>query len=281
MFRILDDELLAYIKTDLNPYDITTSLMCTKGTKASLDFVAKSSTVVACMDEALRIAKLLGCDGIAYFEDSKEVSHSDILASIWGEFADVHSAYKLCQVLLEYACGCANYTKKMLDEARRVNPHCALLGTRKSFPFAKNLCIKALLAGGGRPHRLGLHDSILFFAQHRAFYENDEAFFKVLLSFKSKEPEKKLVVESESLEDAKLLLSLGVDVIQLDKMPTEIVSKIVALKNEFSPTTTILAAGGITLSNARKYAATGVNALVSSAMYAAGMSSISTRLSRI
>ena len=41
--------------------------------------------------------------------------------------------------------------------------------TRKHFPGTKAMSLKAVLAGGGSVHRLGLSDSILIFAEHRRF----------------------------------------------------------------------------------------------------------------
>lgn len=42
--------------------------------------------------------------------------------------------------------------------------------TRKQNPGTKQLSIKAVKAGGGSIHRLGLSESILVFAEHRQFF---------------------------------------------------------------------------------------------------------------
>ena len=74
--------------------------------------------------------------------------------------------------ILEYSSGIATRTKKMVDKAKLVNPHVAVLATRKSFPGTKELSIKSIIAGGAFPHRLGLSETILIFKQHVAFLGN-------------------------------------------------------------------------------------------------------------
>ena len=128
------------------------------------------------------------------------------------------------------------------------------------------------------PHRLNLSETVLFFEGHRILYKNNEEFYEDLKRIKTKIPEKKLNVESESLEDSINLMKVGVDVIQLDKIDFEELEKIITYKNENFPEVKILVAGGINLNNIEKYASYKIDGVVTSSVYNCGMADISSRL---
>ena len=186
--------------------------------------------------------------------------------------------YRSLKILdvLEYACGMATHANGMLQDAHSVNRNCEILVTRKSFPFAKRFTMRALLIGGVMPHRLGLSESVLIFENHRALYDDTAAFEAALPQIKKRCVEKKLVIESESLEDAKRMLQLGADVIQMDKSVPETLAALVAYKREHHPHAAIIAAGGINRKNVVQYAQTGVDAIVTSSLYQAGMADLTT-----
>lgn len=110
--------------------------------------------------------------------------------------------------------------------------------------------------------------------------DNDENSFKeALQNIKKHSIEKKLTVESETIEDAKELLHLGVDVLQMDKCSIDVLEEIVAYKNTHFPHANILATGGVNISNVVKYAKTGVNAIVTSSLYNTKMADLTSSLS--
>jgi molybdenum transport protein len=279
MFDLDDNELLEYIKEDVPYFDLTTYLQKSGDTKAKLEVYTREKIVVSCSQEAARIAELLGCEVLTCIP-SRRVAHKDeVILSFFGSYEKVHQAWKLTQVLLEYACKMATYAKEMKEEIDSVNEHCELLATRKNFPFAKRFCIKAIMDGGAMPHRLGVSESILFFPQHRALYESEEAFYKELEKIKLDLAEKKLIVESDNFEDSKALLAHGVDVLQLDKVKCDELKQIMAYKKENYPKVKVLAAGGVNKNNAKEYAQLGIDAIVTSAIYGNGMANIGTRMS--
>ena len=57
----------------------------------------------------------------------------------------------------------------IVDAAKQAKPDIVVACTRKSLPGTRSLSIKAILCGGAVPHRLGLSETILVFAQHRVF----------------------------------------------------------------------------------------------------------------
>ncbi len=240
--------------------------------------MARTPLLVACTEEAPRIGQMLECEIAKKAESGTKNSADPVLLSLCGEGPALHRAWRLCQILLEYACGMATYAQDMLAEARMVNPQCEIFVTRKSFPFAKGFCIRAMLAGGVLPHRLGLSETVLVFGQHHALFASDDAFLNALRTVKTRCVEKKLVVEVESVDAAQRMLALGVDVVQIDKCKPADIKDLVVWQQTYHPHATLLAAGGIHLDNTRFYAATGVHGLVTSAPYQAGMANLGANL---
>ena len=273
--RLSDAEILDYINEDLPYFDLTTSLQDIDK-KASLEIYSRDEICVSCVDVAASIARLLGCKSEIFVKNSQICKAGDVIIKIYGSYEDVHKAWKLAQVALEYASAIATYTNKMSKAAKSVNEKCEVLATRKSFPFAKKFCVKAVLEGGGGMHRLGLSDSVLFFKNHIKAYASFDEFLSHLPEFKAKMVERKICVEAENLEEASKLLKAKCDVVQCDKFSPELIQNMLALRDEISPNTMILAAGGVNLSNAKDYA--NVDAIVTSAMYSKGVADISARL---
>ena len=166
----------------------------------------------------------------------------------------------------------------MNEAAKSVNPKCEILATRKSFPFAKKFCLKAVLEGGCGVHRLNLSDSVLFFKNHIKAYGSYEEFLAQISTFKAKAPERKIAVECENLDDCEALLKAGADVVQCDKFTPGAVKRAVDLRDKIAPNAALVASGGINLKNVREFAVTGADALVTSAMYTQGMADITAVL---
>ena len=273
--RLSDAEILDYINEDLPYFDFTTSLQHIDK-KASLEIYSRDEICVSCVDVAASVARLLGCESEIFVKNSQICKAGDVIIKIYGSYEDVHKAWKLAQVALEYASAIATYTNKMVKAAKSVNEKCEVLATRKSFPFAKKFCVKAVLEGGGGMHRLGLSDSVLFFKNHIKAYASFDEFISHLPEFKAKMVERKICVEAENLDEASKLLKAKCDVVQCDKFSPELIQNVLALRDEISPNTMILAAGGINLSNVKEFAA--ADAIVTSAMYSKGVADISARL---
>lgn len=127
--------------------------------------------------------------------------------------------------------------------------------------------------GGASIHRQNLSDSILVFSQHLQFFAKDrqqtpmELFARQVQSLRARMPEKKLSAEVDTLEDALLVTSAGIDIVQCEKFSCEKLAATVGALRGTRPGILILAAGGITGENAAEYAATGVDVLVTTWPY--------------
>ena len=277
MIKISDAEILAYIGEDLPYFDLTTSLQGVRK-NAVLTILPREDVTVSCVDVAADIARLLDCEVQICVPNSAVAAAKKPIVKISGSYDDVHKAWKLAQICLEYACRIATYARAMNEAAKSVNPKCEILATRKSFPFAKKFCLKAVLEGGCGVHRLNLSDSVLFFKNHIKAYDSYEEFLAKIPTFKAKSPERKIAVECENLDDCEALLKASADVVQCDKFTPKAVKRAVDLRDQIAPNAALVASGGINLKNAREFASTGADALVTSAMYTQGMADITAVL---
>lgn len=278
MFNLSIQELEKYIQDDLPYFDLTTSLQNCNNAIAQIEVFTREEIIVSCSEEAAKIAELLNCKVDFFVKSKNKVEKDGTILKFSGLYEDIHKAWRLTQILLEYSCKISTYAYQMKEKIEEINPSCELLTTRKTFPFSKRFCIKAAFCGGAMPHRLNLSETVLFFEGHRILHKNNEEFYEDLKRIKTKIPEKKLNVESDNLEDSKNLMKIGVDVIQLDKIDFEELEKIITYKNENFPNVKILVAGGINLTNIEKYASYKIDGVVTSSVYTCGMANISSRL---
>ena len=278
MFNLSISELEKYIQDDLPYFDLTTSLQNCNDSHAQIEVYTREDIIVSCSEEAAKIAELLNCKVEFFVKSKTKLEKGSTILKFSGLYEDIHKAWRLTQILLEYSCKISTYSYEMNQKIKNVNQHCELLTTRKTFPFSKRFCIKAAICGGAMPHRLNLSETILFFDGHRILYKNSDEFYEDLKRIKRKIPEKKLNVESNNLQDSINLMKIGVDVIQLDKIDFEELEKIIEYKNENYPFVKILVAGGINLTNIEKYASYKIDGVVTSSVYNCGMANISSRL---
>ena len=278
MFNLSIQELEKYIQDDLPYFDLTTSLQNCNNTIAQIEVFTREEIIVSCSEEAAKIAELLNCKVDFFVKSKNKVEKDGTILRFSGLYEDIHKAWRLTQILLEYSCKISTYSYQMKEKIEEINPTCELLTTRKTFPFSKRFCIKAAFCGGAMPHRLNLSETVLFFEGHRILYKNNEEFYEDLKRIKTKIPEKKLNVESDNLEDSINLMKIGVDVIQLDKIDFEELEKIIIYKNENFPNVKILVAGGINIGNIEKYASYEIDGVVTSSVYNCGMANISSKL---
>lgn len=262
---ISDQTLDRWIHEDVPYLDLTTHLLGIGARTGTLSFRTREETTVCGTEEVVRIFGKLGISPGSWVPSGSVLSPGQLLVEGRGPVDALHRAWKLSVNILEYASGIAGRTRAMCRAARAINPRVGIMSTRKGFPGTKELAIKAVLAGGGLPHRLGLSETILVFDHHRTFLSTPLA--GMVGEIKARACEKKLIVESTSLQDAMEMAEAGVDGIQFDKIEPKVLAGYVAALRAAAPGLIILAAGGVNASNAADYAATGVDGLVTSAMY--------------
>lgn len=278
----IDDATLdRWIKEDVPYLDLTTHVLGIGDQLGRLIFRARGEIVVCGTEEAGRLLVRLGATLEPSIPSGRPVSPGDTLLSVTGSAAALHLGWKAALNLVEYASGIATRTAALVAAARAVTPHLEIVSTRKGFPGTRELATKAVLAGGGSPHRLGLSETLLVFDQHRTFFSDYAAFLAQIPRWKSRAPEKRFLVEASGLVEALAAARAGADGIQFDKVPpAELKTFVTALRAE-RPALVLIAAGGITIDNVAAYAATGVDALATSTVFHGAPADVAATMSPI
>ena len=262
-----DYELEKIIEEDINPLDLTSQIMKLDRFNARLAYKARHDMVLCCTEEAERMCKMLGLDVLSYKRTGTYVKEGEIFFEAKGRADNVHLAWKSVLRLFEGYCGMATRTYEFVSLARKHNENINIVTTRKNLAGTKKPTIKAIVAGGAYPHRIGLSETVLIFDEHLEFVDGDEELKKVLKEMKANALEKKIGIEADNFETGIKYVKMGFDYIQLDKCDPKTVEKFVKTVKEINPKVTVVAAGGITLQNIGEYAKTGVEVIVTSSLY--------------
>ena len=155
--------------------------------------------------------------------------------------------------------GIATATHALAGVVRSVSPACRVAGTRKTCPGFRRFDKKAVLIGGGDPHRMNLSDGILIKDNHLAVVPLETA----IQAARAHSAYKKIEVEVESSADAIRAAEAGADIIMLDNMtPAQAKETMSALgKHGLRDRVTIEVSGGINETTLRDYAGCGVDVI--------------------
>ena len=278
-FLLADDRLQAMLREDV-PYGDLTTLGLGIGLRRGQAVLRTRGTItICCIEEAERMLLLAGAAAVRRLASSgAQVEAGADLLVAEGEAAALHRASKVAQILVEIASGIATRARRILSAARRERPGIAVACTRKHLPGAKDVMLKAIIAGGCVPHRLGLSDSLLVTAQHRAFLGRRPAHLWVS-ELRAAQPERRIAVEAETVDEVVLFAGAGVDCVQIDKLAPEQVAEAVRAIAALPRRPLVAATGGVNEANAAAYAAAGVDLLVTSAPYAAPPADLSVVIS--
>ena len=269
----------AWIAEDAPLLDLTTHLLAIGGQPARISFTVRGDAVAACTEEAARIVQHCGGQVQHFLPSGTPVAAGDVLLTASGEAAGLLRAWKVAQNLLEYACGVAGATARMVQAVQAAAPGVMVLTTRKHAPGLRRIALKATLSGGAFPHRLSVGETVLVFPQHRALLGDWSVLQARLAAVAPALAEKKCVIEACTLDEAQQAAQAGADVLQFDKASPEQLRQWCPLLRQQYPRLTLLAAGGVNGQNAADYASTGVDALVTSSLHHAPPADIGVQVS--
>jgi molybdenum transport protein len=269
-------QLQALLEDDVPCGDLTTHSLAIGALVAQIEFRARQPMTVCATEEAARLFELAGAQAQLVLASGSSADAGELLLQTQGSAASLHRAWKSAQTLVEWASGISTATATIVAAANGVAVAC----TRKNVPGTKAMSAKAVLAGGGIMHRLGLSETLLVFAEHRLFLSESPE--QTIERLRLGQPEKKIVVEVSSVEEALRWSEAGCDVLQLEKFtPDAVAACRLALGNRVEQHRPLLAAaGGVRADNAAAYVAAGADFLVTSAPYTAAPKDVQVTFGR-
>lgn len=268
------------IAEDLPYGDLTTHTLSViagfTSSRACIQLSARDPMCVCGTEEAKMIFERLDATATVLAPSAQAVSVGAPLLSAQGSIESLFAAWKLAQTLIEWSSGVATAVAQLVNVARSVNATAVIACTRKTVPYTRQLAVKAVRAGGGSMHRLNLSDSLLLFPEHLQFVSKDITARSVLVQLRSAEPERSIVGEVTTVEQA-LELAAQVDVLQLEKFSVADVQRVAEYVREQQHAPVLAAAGGINPGNAAAYVAAGAQVLVTSWAYQAAPRDVQVR----
>ena len=182
---IEDSKIDEWINED-GYFDLTSEILNLKNQKAQIVFKTREKITISGVKEVVRVIQKVGAKVNFHLEDRAFANIGDTILKATGDVKDLHQIWKVSQNILEYSCAVATKTKLLVDLAKAINPKVEILTTRKSVPSTKKLTLKAILAGGAYPHRLGLSETILIFQEHLNFIGGYDGLIEKLPQIKAK-----------------------------------------------------------------------------------------------
>ncbi|MFA4661489.1 carboxylating nicotinate-nucleotide diphosphorylase [Pyrococcus kukulkanii] len=242
--------LLRFLEEDAPYGDVTSEAVIPENVNAKAVIIAKQDGIIAGVEEAKALFEYFGIKVSVKKKDGEEVKEGDVILELEGNARAILLVERTALNIMGRMSGIATETRKLVEKVRRVNPNVKVAGTRKS--LLRPLDKKAIMIGGGEPHRFSLSDAILIKDNHLALVPLDEAIKRA----KAFSVYKMVEVEVESLNDAVRAAELGADIIMLDNMkPQEIEKVIEELKRRgLRDSIKIEVSGGITPENIEEYA---------------------------
>ena len=252
------DAVRAALVEDVGPGDATTLATVPESATARAAMIAREPLAVAGLafaEAAFReISPAVRCEPLV--TDTARVAAGDTILRIHGPARAVLTAERVALNFVQRLSGVATATARFVEAIR--GNRAEILDTRKTTPGWRRFEKYAVACGGGRNHRIGLHDLILIKDNHLAALRDAKpnAIAAAVQRARAAYPELKVEVEADTLEQVSQAADAGADIILLDNMTNDQLRTAVELVAGRAKTE---ASGGVTLDTVRAIAETGVS----------------------
>jgi nicotinate-nucleotide pyrophosphorylase (carboxylating) len=238
--------------------DITTQVTGAGEKPAQGILEARTSLVLAGVAYADAVARAVGIPGVRWrAAEGDEVPGGSVIGELSGSFAQVLRAERPLLNLLQRACGIATATRTYMRAVEGTG--CAILHTRKTAPGLRGLDLLAVLAGGGRLHRVGLAHEVMIKDNHWKALADQGRSLKDALKAARDGGISAIYVEVESEAQVREAAGAGATRLLVDNQTPATVKAWKGIARSLSPSIELEATGGITLENVRSYAEAGID----------------------
>ncbi|MDP2841161.1 MAG: carboxylating nicotinate-nucleotide diphosphorylase [Candidatus Methanoperedens sp.] len=247
-------ELERFIDEDSGYNDISSSIV--PECKVQAEVIAREDGVVAGLSEAAQVFEYFNVLSTTDLTDGSSIKKNDVLFILDGGARSILRAERLALNFLGRMSGIATLTRKYVERAGNVRIAC----TRKTTPGFRKFEKKAVIAGGGDPHRFNLSDAVMIKDNHITVLGLEKA---VKEAFRIASFTQKIEVEVETVDDAIHAAELGVDIIMFDNMTADKIEESIKSITEKGLRESIIleASGGISLENIAECASCGVDVI--------------------
>jgi len=256
----LRDLVAVALAEDLGPGDVTSNATVPAGAQATARIVQKQPGAVFGIEAAAEAFRQAGAAGFEALEPEgewRDTVPTDV-ATVEGPARALLAGERTALNFLCHLSGIATLTTRFVNAVRGTGA--AILDTRKTTPGLRLLEKAAVAAGGGRNHRLGLHDAVLIKENHIVAVGG---LAEAMRRARDAEPSLEVEVECRTPAEVEEALGSGADRLLLDNMSPAELGAAVAARDAAAEAdgrgASLEASGGVTLSNVAEIAATGVD----------------------
>ena len=250
----IDSIINTALEEDIHYVDVTTDYLIPDGHTSKAYYIAKDDGVLCGIDIAKRVFELMG-GGVTFTEcltDGTEVKKGDIIARMEGDTKVLLKGERTALNILQHMSGIATATNHCVKLVAGTNAK--ITDTRKTLPGLRRLQKYAVTVGGGFNHRYNLSEGAMLKDNHIDAYGG---IVPAVTELRRKIGHMtKIEVEVRNLEELEQALSVGCEIIMLDNMSCEDMTKAVALT---AGRAMLEASGNVTEANIADIAKTGVD----------------------
>ena len=250
----IDSIINTALEEDIHYVDVTTDYLIPDGHTSKAYYIAKDDGVLCGIDIAKRVFELMG-GGVTFTEcltDGTAVKKGDIIARMEGDTKVLLKGERTALNILQHMSGIATATNHCVKLVAGTNAK--ITDTRKTLPGLRRLQKYAVTVGGGFNHRYNLSEGAMLKDNHIDAYGG---IVPAVTELRRKIGHMtKIEVEVRNLEELEQALSVGCEIIMLDNMSCEDMTKAVALT---AGRAMLEASGNVTEANIADIAKTGVD----------------------
>lgn len=245
------------LNEDIGTGDVTSQYFVPADAMSRAYVLVKSEGVIAGLDVAEKVFKMVdeAIEVRQLLREGDRVTHGARVMEVIGSSRSVLTAERTALNFLQRMSGVASKTAEFVKRVK--GTQAKVLDTRKTTPGWRILEKKAVKAGGGANHRMGLFDRAMVKDNHLVAEGRLDELQRAIMQLKADRPEVEIELEVDRLDQLEAFLKLeGVDYILLDNMTNDELRKAVAMRGHSSPR--LEASGGVNLETIGEIARTGV-----------------------
>ncbi|MBQ3312129.1 carboxylating nicotinate-nucleotide diphosphorylase [bacterium] len=260
---LINKHVLAALEEDIGFGDITTDNLASEDDVLVAKLNTRTDGVLCGLKVFEQVFKLLSedVDIKFFFKDGDKIKKGDTIAILKGSASAILKGERTGLNYIQRMSGIATETRKYQDAIG--NYKARISDTRKTTPNFRIFEKYSVLIGGACVHRFNLADCAMIKDNHIKLAGSlTNAVEKIRKNISHTH---KIEVECDTIEQVKEAVNCNADIIMLDNMNCETMSKAVKLINGRA---IVEASGNVNLDTVNSIAATGVDIISSSAIVA-------------
>ena len=257
---LIDLALREDVGENLQTGDVTSAYFVPQDSISSAYIYAKQEGVMAGMEVAAEVFHRVNPElkVVQLKKDGDPLSQGERVLEVSGHARSILTAERTALNFLQRLSGVATQTRAYVAKVESTDAK--VLDTRKTTPGWRALEKGAVVAGGGKNHRMGLYDRAMVKDNHLVAENKLEALQDAIDRLHADRAGVEVELEADTLEQVQGFLSLrGVDYILLDNMNYEMMRDAVAMRDDSGSAVALEASGGVTIDTIAEIATTGVD----------------------